>query len=63
MTEGSIVIEVQLTEPGSEHLAEHLRARLESAVVGEIADLSETERRGIRTTSRVLDAEGNGAET
>ena len=53
-----LIIEVQFSEPGGEHLARHLREPLESAVVNEVAALSDLERRGLRVSSRIVGPDG-----
>jgi hypothetical protein len=53
-----VVVEVRFTAPGGERLARHLRDRLEGAVAGELAELSELERMGLRVTSRVVGSDG-----
>lgn len=58
MSTTTIVIEVQMSEPGSEHLADHLAPELANAVADVLADLTEVERGGLRTLTRVLDSEG-----
>jgi hypothetical protein len=47
----AVVIEVQCTAPGGAHLARHLQQRLEAVVLGEVVDLSDSEREGVRVTS------------
>ena len=51
-------MEVQFTAPGGEHLARHLQRRLEGAVLGEIAELSDQERADVGVTSRVIGPDG-----
>lgn len=53
-----LLVEVQLDGPGSEDLARHLKQPAEGAVLELIVDLSDRERRGLRVTSRILDADG-----
>lgn len=53
-----VVVEVQFTASGGEHLARHLQRRLEGAVVGEIAELSDRERAGVGVTSRLIGPDG-----
>jgi hypothetical protein len=54
----TLIIEVQFTAPGGEHLARHLQERCELTVLDELADLSDGEREGIRVTSRIVDDDG-----
>jgi hypothetical protein len=51
----TVIIEVQFTAPGGEHLAQHLRERLELVVLDALADLSDSEREGLRVTSYIAD--------
>jgi len=53
-----VLVEVQFTAPGGEHLARHLQRRLEGAVLGEIAELSDQERADVGVTSRVIGPDG-----
>jgi hypothetical protein len=55
-TRAALVITVLFPEPGGADLAAHLRQTLEEAVLNEIADLSDSEREGVRVTSEIEEA-------
>jgi hypothetical protein len=52
-----LLVEVRLPEPGGKHLADHLKAPVERAVLNVILTLGDSERRGVGVASRVVGPE------